>query len=181
VTAGPAFADLAPAQPAVSEPAAAVVPAPTEPEAAEPVPIAPARSNETRADRDLDPGPEFGGIAGSGPAAGADPDPDLADADAQVDADAARLLRVALGIAWAIAGAATVLGAGLVWSIVSVDDPFGMPSGQSEIVLRSLAQFAAPALLSTGLLGIVALTVVDGLLRARRVGAQRPEGMGEAP
>jgi hypothetical protein len=103
------------------------------------------------------------------------------EVDAHAEPEVARILRVALGIAWAIAGAATLIGAGLVWSIVAAEDPFGMLSGESEIVLRSLAQFAAPGLISTGLLGIVLLVVVDGLRRARRVGAPRAGADRAAP
>ena len=55
-----------------------------------------------------------------------------------------------------------------------------MPAGDSEMVLRTLAQFAAPSLLATGLLGIVALTVVDGVRRARSLTAPPAGGDGAA-
>jgi hypothetical protein len=55
-----------------------------------------------------------------------------------------------------------------------------MPSGDSELVLRTLAQFAAPSLLATGLLGAVVLTVVDGVRRARRLTAPPAGGDGVA-
>ena len=100
--------------------------------------------------------------------------------DVSGERDGARVLRIAFTIAWAIAGAATLVGAGLVWSLVSADDPFAVPPGDAELVLRSLAQFAAPSLLATGLLGIVVLTVVDGVRRARRLTAPPAGGDGAA-
>ena len=51
-----------------------------------------------------------------------DPQPFLlapaSDDDVDAERDAARVLRVAFTIAWAIAAAATLVGAGLVWSTV---------------------------------------------------------------
>lgn len=110
-----------------------------------------------------------------------DPQPFLlapsTDPDDGAERDAARILRIAFTIAWAVAGAATLVGAGLVWSLVSADDPFAVPPGDPELVLRTLAQFAAPNLLATGLLGVVVLTVVDGVRRARRL--TEPPGGGD--
>jgi hypothetical protein len=131
--------------------------------------------------------------APAGPAGSAGPDatdpPPAADpsptaeptADPTAELESARVLRVALGVAWAIAVLATLIGAGLVWSIASAEDPFGTPRTESELVVRTLAQFAAPSLLSTGLLAIVALVVVDGVRRARRLGRSQVGDDGGAP
>ena len=160
----------APAEPRPAEP---VAPRAVDP----PVEVDPPSSadephEEPVADPVADPSgdpPERADAAAPGPPPVVLAPPPAVDPDA--GSDAARIVRIALWIAWAIAGAATLIGAGLVWSVVAAEDPFGMPSGESEIVLRTLAQFAAPSLLSTGLLGIVVLTVVDGLRRARRLQA----------
>jgi hypothetical protein len=90
------------------------------------------------------------------------------------EADAARIVRIALVTAWAISGAAALVGAGLVWSLVAATDPFGARPDGPEMVLQTLAQFAAPSLLATGLLGIVVLTIVDGLRRANRLVTPTP-------
>ena len=135
------------------------------------------------------PGPDSGwtpqpGEVGAEPGPGLDPAPEpparpIAGTDPAAERDAARIIRVALAIAWTIAGAATLLGVALVWSLVSLDDPFDVPSGEADFLIRTLAQFVAPSLLSTGLLGIVALLVLDGLRRARRTAS--PPGGGDRP
>ena len=109
-----------------------------------------------------------------------DPAPLPPTVDAAAEADAARIVRIALGIAWAISAAAALVGAGLVWSLVATDDPFGARPDGPEMVLQTLAQFAAPSLLATGLLGIVVLTIVDGFRRANRLGTPAP-GNGSEP
>lgn len=95
--------------------------------------------------------------------------PRVAEAAEAAEADAARIVRIALVTAWAISAAAALVGAGLVWSLVAATDPFGARPDGPEMVLQTLAQFAAPSLLATGLLGIVVLTIVDGLRRANRL------------
>ena len=119
-----------------------------------------------------------GALSPSAPDVVDPPDPAL-DADAARDAD--RVIRVALGIAWGIVIASILIGAGLIWSLISVENPFEIPGGgEGELMVRTLAQFVAPSLLSTGLLGMVALLVVDGLRRARRIGPPVPDGGGPA-
>ena len=73
-------------------------------------------------------------------------------------------------VAWAMAIGATLIGIGLVWSLVATEDPYGMTDNETEMIIRTLAQFLAPSLFSTGLLGIVVLVVIDGVRRARRIG-----------
>ncbi|MEI5585235.1 MULTISPECIES: hypothetical protein [unclassified Agromyces] len=101
-----------------------------------------------------------------GPAHPADPADSLDD-------PAARVVRIALGVAWAVAVGATLAGAGLVWSLASRVPLFSQPADSGEMVVQALAQYAAPSLLSTGLLGVVVLTVVDGLRRARDLAPAR--------
>ncbi len=93
--------------------------------------------------------------------------------DEATEQDSARIIRVAIAAAWVLAGAATLIGFGLVWTFVASDDPYGPSGDEIEALLRVLAQFVAPSLLSTGLLGIVVLIVIDGVRRARRLGAPR--------
>ena len=63
---------------------------------------------------------------------------------------------------------AVAVGAGLVWTLVSRAPAFSVPTDSAELVVQGLAQYAAPSLLATGVLAVVVLTVVDGLLRARK-------------
>jgi hypothetical protein len=168
----PAAGGLAALAPVADPPAVAD---PADPGDDPPAPV-PASDAEDPAEPTEDPArPTVFAEAGSTEPGPQDPQPFLlapsSGVVADAERDAARVLRIAFTIAWAVAGAATLVGAGLVWSLVSADDPFAMPAGDSELVLRTLAQFAAPNLLATGLLGIVVLTVVDGLRRARRLAA----------
>lgn len=142
-------------------------PAPDEPE-----PTAPSEPSE--------PTEPSGPTEPSAPTWQPDPTPLPPTVDAAAEADAARIVRIALGIAWAISAAAALVGAGLVWSLVAANDPFGARPDGPEMVLQTLAQFAAPSLLATGLLGIVVLTIVDGFRRANRLGASAP-GNGSEP
>ena len=155
------------------------------------VPVAPSPRVDPPVDPPVGPppGPDSGGTPEPGevaaePEPGLDPAPEppappIPGTDPAAERDAARIIRVALAIAWTIAGAATLLGVALVWSLVSLDDPFDVPSGEADFLIRTLAQFVAPSLLSTGLLGIVALLVLDGLRRARRIGS--PPGGEDRP
>lgn len=93
----------------------------------------------------------------------------LASVDEAAEQDSARIIRLALGSAWAIAGAATLIGLALVWPL-AMDDPYGVTANETEMIVRTFAQFLAPSLFSTGLLGIVVLVVIDGVRRARRLG-----------
>ncbi|GGI44996.1 hypothetical protein BCL57_000740 [Agromyces flavus] len=158
---------------------------PTDPVMASPVPdlaasgpvAAPAPWNDPHPGPEAEPEPLA--VDASEPVPSITPSPSPADVEGR--RDAARIIRIALGVSWAIAIAATLVGAGLIWSLIAVEDPFGIPAGgEVELMIRTLAQFVAPSLLSTGLLGMVALLVVDGLRRARRICAPIAERAGGA-
>jgi hypothetical protein len=158
---GAASAESAPVDP----------PAPTAPPASAPaarVPAAPRAEAPLRA--------ASAEMAPSAPAAAApasDPAVHVADDD-----PGARVMRIASGIAWAITFGAIFLGAGLVWSLAVRAPAFAGPSEPTDLLIQGLAQYAAPSLLATGVLGVVVLTVVDGLRRARTAAPRRADGDG---
>ncbi|GAA1058632.1 hypothetical protein [Agromyces bracchium] len=105
-------------------------------------------------------------------------EPAAAPTDPAVRADIDRILRVAFGIAWSAVGVAFLVGVWAVWLIVG-QDPFAAPRQASgELALRSFAYLAGPSLLSTAVVGVAILAVVDGVRRARS--ATAPERRGGA-
>jgi hypothetical protein len=122
------------------------------------------------ADRDAPPGPPS--VAGIAPTA--------APADAPED-PSARIMRAALRGAWAVALLAILVGAGLMWWLISMRARmYSEPWGTDAMILDALANSIAPSLVTAGVLGVVVLTVVDGVRRAffragSGAGSERPE------
>ncbi|MFC9917490.1 hypothetical protein [Agromyces binzhouensis] len=82
------------------------------------------------------------------------------------DGHAARIMRAAVGGAWAVALLAVVFGAGLVWWRLTRGDTYYATRDAGDIMVETLALSVAPSLLAAGLAGVVVLTVADGLRRA---------------
>lgn len=161
------WVDGAPDAAASAESAPVDPPAPTAPAASAPAAAVPAAP---RAEAPLTAASASAEMAPSAPAAAA-PANDQAVHVADDD-PGARVMRIASGIAWAITFGAIFLGAGLVWSLAVRAPAFAGPSEPTDLLIQGLAQYAAPSLLATGVLGVVVLTVVDGLRRARTAAAR---------
>lgn len=74
---------------------------------------------------------------------------------------------------WALAGIATVVGAGLWWASVSSESFYG-PSNQSERWLQIVGWTVAPSLVQAGLVAAVAMLVWSGVRHAARRREERP-------
>lgn len=128
-----------------------------EPEAAMPSGVGPGPGPDARRGDERD--------AATEPSATADVESSAGRPDVRDDR-VARIMRIALGIAWAVALAATVVGGALIWRLVAYVPGYDTVRDAEEMMLESLSYHVAPSLVTAGLLGVVVLTVIDGLRRA---------------